>query len=124
VQQLSRTMSVMRKVPSKILKYYVSNIHYGCYNRTVQQETDVLYKKAKKVGTHLVCGKYKPKVPKLCTYSILFLLSVFNGTVSRVLIRFCSYKLQFYYERFSDSQKASRKSAILGLTPQSQVCKF
>jgi hypothetical protein len=52
---------------------------------------------------------YKPKVPKLCTYSILFLLSVFNGTVPRVLIRFCSYKLEFYHELFSDSQKARIK---------------
>jgi len=52
---------------------------------------------------------YKPKVPKLCTYSFLFLLSVFIGTVSRVLICFCSYKLEFYHELFSDSQKARIK---------------
>ncbi len=45
-----------------------------------------------------VCGKYKPKVPKHCTYFYFVLsLLVYSviWTVSRVLIRFFSYKLEF-----------------------------
>jgi hypothetical protein len=34
------------------------------------------------------------------------------GTVPRVLVRFCSYKLEFYHERVSDSQKARIKYVV------------
>ncbi len=42
---------------------------------------------------------------------VLSLFFVFIGTVSGVLTRFCSYKLQLYHEHFSDSQKARIKFA-------------
>jgi hypothetical protein len=46
------------------------------------------------------------RVPKHCRY-FYFVLSL--RTVSRVLIRFCVYKLEFCHERFSDYQKIEDK---------------
>jgi hypothetical protein len=52
----------------------------------------------------------------------MFLLSVFNETVSRVLIRFCSYKLEFYHECFSDSQKTRINLPVCEIKNRIETC--